>query len=350
MKIDKNEFTKSLERLKGMAQGGEVAKSQLHHTGSDSEPGQWAGSSWEACNEDDGIDVNGTDYSAVRKALAAKVAKGGSLTPAEVAIAKGTSDYRSILADKVAKGGSLTQAETWALAKGGMFMPKDDEAPAFGKGKDMPGKAGTPGEAKDATSVPQTNAGDVEEEVEANAKKSLESYASASEDMSKGLEASPFLYELTRAIGHALEGTEARVQKSVAQAIGSLVGRIETVEKALQEQANGTEEFNKALSEAVVGIAEQVTATAENITVLKSLPVGAPKSARGPVPGVNAIQKSFDGSGEMQLTKSQTVDALCELNKAQKIPQSEVLKFEAGYGLSPQTEALVHQYVASVRQ
>ena len=317
MKIDSNEFSKSLERLKSMAQG-DVSKSQLFHTGSNSEPASWAGSTLEETGEEDtNIDDNGIDYNGVKKSIMAKLAKGQKLSPAEMLIVKGQ-----------------------------MFMPEDKEE--MGKSTDMPGKANAPGENRDATSAPPTHPGSDEDEEEVT--KSIETYAAKSEEMSKGLEASPFLYELTRAIGHALQGTEARVQKGVAKALAPVVARVDQLEKALANKVAGDDEFQKALGDAVVGIAEQVSTTAENVYKAQSMPVGAPKSQLRAVPGnVQAIQKSFDGSNDVQISKAQVVDAMCELVKSQKIAGSEVLKYESGYGMSPQTESLVRQYVGGSR-
>src|SRR5690348_9682701 len=122
MSVDKAKFNSALARLESMSKG------QLYHTGSDSNPGTWAGTSQEDLNEhDDGIDANGTDYDGVKKALARKVEKSQALTPAEVAIVKGQ-DPRKLIAEKVSKGEALTPAETWAIKGGfGKMMAKGND-------------------------------------------------------------------------------------------------------------------------------------------------------------------------------------------------------------------------------
>src|SRR5574339_119269 len=100
--MDKDKFNSALGRLQDMA------KSQLFHTGSDSNPGTWAGSPQSDLNDhEDGIDENGTDYNGVKKALAMKVEKCLALTPAEVMIIKGQ-DPRKVIAEKISKGQKLT--------------------------------------------------------------------------------------------------------------------------------------------------------------------------------------------------------------------------------------------------
>src|SRR5690606_39193644 len=99
--------------------------------------------------------------------------------------------------------------ESWA-AKGGFAQ--------ISKGNDKPTKAGTPGEADDANSVPDSHAGDKETEIEHDAKKSLDAALAKSQYASRGLEMSPILAEFASALGHALRGVEQGVAKSIANA------------------------------------------------------------------------------------------------------------------------------------
>lgn len=329
--MPKEEFEKSLARLESFA------KSQLHNTPQSSRTKAWAGSTEQDINEHESdIDDNGTDYNGVKKSLAAKLSKGVALTSAEAAIVSG-SDPRQFIADKITKGLSLTAAERWAI-KGGvaqMFGKDDDEE--FGKAKDMPGKAKAPGEAKDANSVPPTNVGDKEDEIEQDAKKSLDSAIAKSQTLQSGIEMSPFLYEQTRALGEALKGTEARVVKSVMSAIYPIIKRVENLEKGLNGFATDQQDFNKSLADGVIAIGHQVSGTASLTNVAASQAARAPRSQLRSVPGVQAVNKSF-GHGAADINKSQVIEAMGEMVKSQKLNHLELIKYETTGQMSPQTQ------------
>jgi hypothetical protein len=340
--LKKDGFQKSLARLQDMAKG-----SQLHHTASDSNPGAWPGGSQEDLDEHESrINDNGTDYDGVRKSLADKIRKSEALTPAEVAIADGANPLPAIQG-KLAKGQRLTDAEAWALKGGydatsGTFLSKASTKP----------KEGAPmsGEDDDAGSVPETNAGGKEGEIEADAKKSFDGAVSASLELQKGLELSPFLYEFANAIGSALSGSEDRITKSLAATIGGLAQRVEAIEKSQSAATAAQDEFNKSLADAVVGIGESVGATAEATAASAQMPVGAPKSQMRQTQAtgnLNVMNKSYDGPGglDMNMSKAVISDALVELVKSNEVQPLEVVRFETTSDLLPATRAKVEALV-----
>lgn len=347
----KNDFQKSLENL------AQMAKSQLYHTPNDSEPGTWAGSRAEDCDEHESmIDVNGTDYDGVRKSLAAKIRASQALTKAEIAIADGKNPL-PLIANKVSKGQKLTRAEEWAM-KGGLSkmqgMPgyEDDDKMMYAKkGDAKPGPADTPGTDDNADSVPDTNAGNnTTDEVEPDAKKSFGAAVNSSLELQKGLELSPFLYEMTRAIGDALAGSEARVVKSLSNVIGQLAARVEAVEKSVVGQGTTQDEFNKSLAQAVVGIGEATIGTSNTELQNAQMPVGAPRSqSRAPVQGTDAgyVNKSVAGPGglDMDLNKSQIVEAMADMVHKGQLDSLAVLKFEGSNEIDPQTRQRVINHI-----
>lgn len=347
MGLKKDDFQKSLGKLQGFA------KSQLHHTASDSNPGGWPGGATEDLNEhESGIDDNGTDYNGVRKSLAAKIRSQDVLTKAEIAIADGANPLPAIQA-QLAKGIALTPAESWALKGGfdstkGAYVSKASTTPGEGAPKS--------GEDDSAGNVPETNAGGKEDEVEADAKKSFNDAVNSSLELSKGLELSPFLYELTNALGHALGGSEGRIVKSLEGILGGIAQRVETLEKSSRAAAGAQDEFNKSLATAVVGIGENVGANADATAYQAQLPVGAPKSqmrqaapaAQAQQGGINVMSKSYGGPGglDMNMSKAVISDALVDLCKSNEIPATEVIRFESTDILSPQTRSKVEALVA----
>lgn len=344
--MKKSEFEKSLNRLQNLTKG-----TQLFHTASDSNPSSWQGGAQEDLDEHGGdvhIEDNGTDYNGVRKSLAEKVKKSQALTPAEVLIAEGKNPLPAI-AEKVFKGLKLTPAEDWAI-KGGYDADKD-EFMGMKKGKEMPSQAGMPGEQDDANSAPCTNAGEKmdEGEVQQDAKKSFNGAVETSLELQKGIEASPFLYELVKAIGSALSGSEARVVKSLTNTVAALASRIDSLEKSSNGRASEQNEFNKSLAEAVVGIGELVNGTTDVAAQAASAPVGPPKSqlVKGQTNGINVIEKSYGGPGglNMDLTKSQYTDIMVDMVKSGKLNGNEVLKFETTGEILPQTQQKVAAYL-----
>lgn len=332
MGIKNEDFQKSLKKLE------DLAKSQLFHTGSDSNPGEWAGSKSE--DQDafgDMIDENGTDYSGVKKALAAK-SKATELTPAEKAIAKGQNPL-SFIADKVAKGLELTKAEKWAL-KGGYATVK-----GLSKSDEKPGEAGTPGEAKDPSSVPDTHAGaDDDEAPEAQAKKSLSEIATESEAIKGGIELSPFLAEFVNAMDLSLRNATSEVKTSVAKALAPVVARVEALEKSYAKSVADSVEFNKALAESIVGLGAHVQSTSQLTAEIASGPARAPKSQLRNIPtaqNVQVVQKSFGAESNDQMLKSDVITVMCELVKSNQLSSIDLIKYESTDEMSAQTRSKV---------
>ena len=347
--IEKGGFQKSLDRLQNMA------KSQLYHTGSNSEPGGWPGGTEEEQNEwDQKIDDNGTDYQGVRKSLAAKVRKSLALTPAEVAIAEGKNPL-GIIGNKVSKGLPLTKVESWAVNTG--FT-------GLAKGKAKPGGAGTPGEADDANSVPDSHGGKDSDEVVATKKGGFEIEVDDDDDddddkknpfgksleLRKGMELSPFLYEMTRAIGDALNTTETRINKSLIDALTHVVARVNAIESHMSKSYNESGEFQKALAEAVVGIGEQVAGRADLANASARQPVGAPRSQFGQGnggEGLRVVQKSMGPGGlDMDLSKSQISDAMQELVMKSELAALDVVKFETTGDITSDVRSKVINYIS----
>lgn len=349
MSIGKNEFQKSLAKLQDLTKG-----TQLFHTASNSNPSEWEGGEQEDLDEHGGdihIDDNGTDYNGVRKSLAAKVRKSLALTPAEVAIAEGKNPLPAI-SNKISKGQKLTSAEEWAI-KGGYDADKD-EFLGMNKASTMPSPAGKPGEQDDANSAPASSAGAKmdESEVEGDAKKSFNGAVSTSLELQKGIEASPFLFELTKAIGAALEGSESRVVKSVTNAVTALVARVDALEKSTTARASDLADFNKSLAQAVVGIGEIVGGASDAGAHAANAPVGAPKSqlTKGGYDGsnqINVIEKSYNGPGglDMNMSKSQICETMVDMVKGGQLAANEVIKFEHTGEILPSTQKKVAAYL-----
>jgi len=369
--INKTDFMASLSRLESMAKG--QGATQLHHTPSDSDPGQHAGTSTSDYQDEhnDGIDDNGTDYNGVKKALAAKVSKSKALTPAEVAIVKGQADFaRGHARAKQADGQRLTQAESWVLKSGYSQMEKafandamakvtTPEYAGVAKGNDKPQAAGTPGDADSATSVPDSHGGESEQdEIEADAKKSLRGGIAQTSELRKGLEMSPILAEFANAIGYALQGTEARVQKSVAAALSPLVQHIAGLENTMRKSFSEQNDFNNGVAQAIVGIGQHVAGTSEVVAAQAYQPAAGPKAVmrpqqynQQPQNGPTIVEKSFVGglnTGTNALNKSQVTDVMFELVKKGQLNQLDLIKFETDGGISPQVEQLVMTHAAAM--
>lgn len=361
--VPKDEFQKSLARLEGLA------KSQLFHTPSDSNPGTWAGTAeTDEDSMDDGIQENGTDYDGVKKALGAKVQKSKALTPAEVAIVKGQNPYGHIKA-KIAKGEGLTGAERWVTKGLGRKVFAN-----FAKGmENTPSKDGAAEENKTARNVPDNtvaNKDDGKEDPEADPGtttkgmhggdckcgkcmgKSLMGAASQQPDLAKGIEMSPVLHQFAVAMGQALEGAVQRIQDNVVKALAPIVGDNAAIKKALAEKINIDGEFQKGLAEAVVGIGQQLAGGAEVVASQQHLPAGGPRSQMRAIQGgggngqPTVMQKSFAGPGgldvgEGAMAKSQIVNVMTDMVKSGKLNATEVIKYESTNELNPQVSAAV---------
>lgn len=366
MSIAKDDFAKSLARLEGLA------KSQLFHTPSDSNPGDWAGSApTDEDSMDDGIQENGTDYDGVKKALGAKVQKSKALTQAEVAIVKGANPYGHIK-QKIAKGEGLTGAERWVLkglgrkvfanfakAEGMANTPTKDGAAEENKtARNVPG--GTVANKEDGKEDPEADPGSTTKGMHGGdckcgkcMGKSLMGAASQQPDLAKGIEMSPVLHQFAVAMGQALEGAVERINTNIAKALAPIVGDNAMIKKALAEKINVDGEFQKGLAEAVVGIGQQLAGQSEVAAQGQHLPAGGPRSQLRALPGGAApqgqpqvFQKSFNGPGgldvgEGAMAKSQIVNVMTDMVKSGKLNATEVIKFESTNELNPQVQQAV---------
>jgi len=335
--INKDVFNKSLARLEQMT----VNKSQLFHTGSDSQPGSWAGTTPEQESDESAntVDENGTDYASVKKSLEAKVSKGGKLTDAENAIVKGENPLKFI-ADKISKGLQLTKAESWAV-KGGMGM--------FGAGAKAPVMKATSEDIQDEVSEAGDEAG--KNRAFSKIDKSLPAQVKANETLRKSIEMSPFLYELVNAIGAALEGPTTATA-SVVKSLNGLVDKIAHLEKVQNDNWRLQGEFNKSLGEAVVGLGQAASATADLASQAVSAPARGPMSVVKGGRGQNGvIQKSFTGDDQGQgglgnIEKSQLTAVLLDLHKSGHVTDNDVIKYESTGQVSDPVIAKARAYLA----
>lgn len=366
--MDMNSFQKSLGNLSRMA------KSQLFHTPNDSEPGTWAGSGTTPDENEVHIDENGTDYDAVKKSLSQKVAASKALTPAEVAIIKGTNPYPAI-GQKIAKGQKLTKAESWAL-KGGRAIFKSEEAkgPKGGADKVSPSDTPAAGDETGADGVPPTNAGsdaedkEIEKEHETakgmpaflkdddeDAEKSFARSAARGGKFGEGLNASPFLAEFAGAFGEALKGVESRTANRIVKSLAPLFGELTAAKKSiatLSGMVNAQGEISKALAETVVGIGQHLAGSADAGAAASNLPAGGPRSQLRSVPTAGeSVEKSLGGLdiGSNAMLKSQTVDAMFEMVKSGQLEAKELVKFEHTGQMSPGIPQKIHAFVSKAR-
>lgn len=335
--INKDAFNKSLAKLEQMT----VNKAQLFHTSGDSQPGSWAGSNQENTVDgqaDDIVDENGTDYGAVKKALAGKVAKGVKLTDAEVAISKGQNPLK-LISDKIAKGQRLSNVEAWAL-KGGMGMFGAAKPPVMKatsediQDPETEAKEGDSGEARSASRID----------------KSLETAVKNNEELKKSIKMSPFLLEFTKAMGSALEGTGDKVTE-VVKAVTTLAAKVEHLEKAMGANWKLQGDFNKSLGEAVVGLGQAASASADVANQAATGPARGPLSVvKGGRQG-GVVEKSFGGQdqGLGALEKSQLTGVLLDLHKSGHVTESDVIKYESTGQVSDQVIAKAKAYLAGAR-
>jgi len=355
--MDRNDFMSSLARLEGLAKA--QGSTQLFHTANDSDPGSWAGTGTSDYQDEHGgdihIDENGTDYDGVKKALALKVEKSMALTPAEVAIVKGdTRAVKSIITAKIGKGAALTSAESWAI-KGGV---KKMDMGGGGEQQDMgdPGMAAkgnyAPGEQKTPSQAPDTHAGDDEDnEIQADANKSLNGGIAAQPNLNKAIDMSPILGEFARAMDYGLQGVEARTVQQVRAALSPVVSRIGHIEKSLMDQA----EFNKSFAQTIVGIGQHVAAGASASAAGGYGPTRGPSSAmRAPAAEAaqpQVINKSFGpgglDTGTDAMAKSQVMNVMVELVQKGRLSSLDAVKYESTGQMSPQAHQLVTQFVSS---
>lgn len=295
-----------LEALAGISQNEQnLEKSQIC-TGGDSDPGTWAGSSWENVPGNgpgaDKIKEDGTDYNerSVRKSIQEKVAKGIPLSANELALLKSDLDKGDINKsdDKDAddKHGDMDKSK----------VSDDDDKEKFGR--DMG--------------------------------KSIEGAVAQSETLQKGIEVSTFLSELAKAFGHGLAGLEARMEARLSNVRNETVG---TLAQFAQEQG----EFNKSLAEAVVNIGHGVGNAISTAEQAAATPVGAPKSHLQVVAGGQVMNKSFaPGQGGEQISKSMMLAEMTDMLEKGQINPLDVVKYDTTGDINP---ALQQQVISRIQ-
>lgn len=279
--IPGSEFFKSLGKLEALAKGQDpedVEKSQLYHT-SNSERREWPGGKKTDLGDkwDDSIGTDGTDYKAARKSVAEKVLKGEPLTADDVALLK----------SDVVKG------EGQEVEDGG--------------GKGAPGKEGQ----ELGKSLSDDNA-----------------------TLAKGIEMSPFLAELVKAIDYRFEMAESRQNEQVVKAAN---GILENLGEYLESQFASQGEFNKSLADVVTGIGHGMSANLQQTSEMAQGPAGAPKSTLRAIDGgVQSIDKSFAGpAGGEDIQKSQVLSVMTDMVEKGNLNPLEVMKFETTNQIRP---------------
>ena len=294
-KINQEDLTKALSALEDMAKGhnsrgtaatevvsmdGEGGPTQVFHTPSDSDPGTWAGTSAKPSPDNgatDAISENGTDYDG------------------------GAEMVKSIM--ELVKAGKLSPSDAANLISKAFSFGKDDD-----KDKD-----------KDDKAEKAMDKDDDKDEV----KKSLVDLAKEDDEVRKGLEVSDFLSGWAEGVSKSLDGTESRIQKSIAK------------NEARQEA------FNEGLVKALSDLGNAVAATAQRVEQVESQPASAPKSIMGQQ--VQVIEKSLAGgepAGE-SLNKSQIDTAMEALVKSGDMDPFEVLRYDTSGDMKPEVRDAV---------
>jgi hypothetical protein len=287
--IPGSEFFKSLGKLEALAKGQDpedLEKAQLFHTSS-SERREWPGGKKHDIGNkwDDSIGTDGTDYKEARKSVADKVLKGEPLTADDIALLK-----------------SDAEAAEKSMAKGEGQEVED------GGGKGAPGKEG--------------------QEVG-------KSLAEENDTLQKGIEMSPFLAEMVKAIDSRFQMVEQRQNDQVVKAAN---GILENLGEYLESRFATQEEFNKSLAEVVSGIGHGLHANIQQTAEMAQAPAGAPKSTLRAVDGgVQPIEKSFGGEpgGGEDIQKSQVLSAMTDMVEKGNLNPLEVTKYETTNQIRP---------------
>jgi hypothetical protein len=320
--IRSNEFFKSLGKLEALAKGnaeqGDLEKAQLFHTGSNSEPGAWAGGEKKEIGDkwDDSIGPDGTDYKEARKAIAEKVMKGEPLTPAEITI--------------------LKSAQEKALMKKGEGQEAEEEKEKKeGEGQEACGKAMAIKAAADSD----------KESSESKDKALPMSKALSNDNLQKGFEVSEFLSEFANAFGIGIDSVHKSLQEHVNSAVinaaNGILGQLgEYLDARFSEQSK----FNKSLAEAVVNIGHGVAGNIEQVAQVGQLPAGPPKS----VSGVQALSKSFGPAGTPagdNIAKSVILNEMFSMMEKGQLNSLEVVKYETTDQIRPDLRAQIVQRI-----
>jgi len=313
MTVNKDDVKKALEALqatseelaKGHANGDRVnietdsmtsasGDHQVHHTGSNSDPGSHAGSTARTLpsnGADAAIDGNGTDYNggaSFAKACAVKLAKGEAFNLVEQAF--------------VDAGG---------LSKGGFpFDKKDDK-------KDDDDK--------------DFKKSDDNDEDDKDMNKSFEDLAHEDAEMKKGFEVSDYLSGQASVMNKALDCMESRI--------------VDRVAGMLTKSTSETEVYHVGLAKALTHIAESLVAQEQRIGQVESAPARGPLSTQG----VQAVAKSFGGNGapqEQTLEPRVIQSALESLMVKGQGTGTDVIKHECSGEITPEHMQLVKGLVS----
>lgn len=268
----------------GVGAGSGGGSTQVFHTPSNSDPGTWAGTGQRTSPEDgatDGVSADGTDYSGsaeMVKSVLSKIAKGLPLDDIEKAV------LNAVIAKGAGSKDDDEDVEKAAKCDDDDKDDDDDKGNPFGK--------------------------------------SLEDVATEHEDVSKGLELSPFLSGWTEVQSDALKGVEARLVKSLSNIHAE------------------TQAYQQELAKSLAGLAEVLVLQSQRQDQIEAAPARAPKSA------VSIVEKSFGAGGDIapqgeSLNKSQVLGYLTEMVKAGEASATDVIRFESTSGITAELEAKV---------
>lgn len=303
-KIDQEDLTKALAALQDIAKGhssggtattkvesmvGESGSSQLFHTASNSDPGGWAGSSWRGEGWEDSIDSNGTDLNSVKK-LAKSIAKS--------------------IAAKLAKGESLSPREANFVVKGGMnFMAEKDDD----KDDEKKVEKAHPDAAEDKKQIESMvkpgalNKSDVE--------KSLMDHARENASVSQGFEVAEFLSGWAQVMHKSLSSMEARITDKVLTAVAA----------SHAEQAT----VSKSMAGALAGLGEVLSVQSQRINQIEEAPARGAKSTTT-ISKSGVVPSPADApTGIESMNKSQVLSKLFDLVKKSEATAQDVVKYDS---------------------
>lgn len=265
---------------------GESGSTQIFHTASNSDPGQWAGSRAEDVPGNgvgvDKVSDNGTDLR-MSKSILAKIAKGQDLSE----------DEKKFVAKAMKEQEDVDKA----------MMPPQLQ----GKGKDDEGDD----EDEDKKAPPFG--------------KSLAEAAAEDPSLRHGFEVSDFLKSLVGALSTHIDGVEKRLSKSIA---------------AVREEQIV---MSKSLASGIGDVGTVVGASLRKLEAVEQGAARAPKSASA---AASALNKSLGAEGQ-PLSKSLVGDVLETLMKSKECTPTDVLKFDATGEISRELEGKVRAYLAS---
>lgn len=263
---------------------GEGGSTQIFHTASNSDPGQWAGSKAEDVPGNgvgvDKVSDNGTDLR-MSKSILAKIAKGQDLSEDEKKfVAKAMKEQ-----DDVEKGMMPPQLQ----GKGDKDEEdeKDDKAPPFGK--------------------------------------SLAQSAAEDQSLRHGFEVSDFLKSLVNKLSDRLD----QMEKSFSKSIAAVREDQSTMAKSL-----------------LAGIGDVGTVVGASHRKLEAVEQGAARAPKSASASASALSKSMGGEGQ-PLSKALVGDVLEVMMKSKECTPTDVLKFDATGEISRELEGKVRAYLAS---